>query len=645
MSKYPPPAQFAASAHIKNFETYLAFQEMAEIQPDSFWKELSRALVFDKPFTQVLEWNCPRAKWFVGGTLNISKNCLDRHAQKNPNRTALIWESEPMENQTAEEIRRLSYEDLLGLTCQIANSLKELGVKTGDRVAIYMPPLPETVAAMQACARLGAIHTVVFAGFSAVSLADRIQDSGAKVIICADGTYRKGRWLDLKSIVDEALLSEKSASIEKALVYRRDEKQKVTLHSERDILWADLVTKSSKTCPSVSLDSEHPLFILYTSGTTGKPKGLYHTQAGYLLWAHWTTRWLFDLKDSDIFWCTADCGWITGHTYLAYGPLSLGGTIFMYEGHPLSPHPGRVWDIVSRHHITTLYTAPTAIRNFMRFGEEWPKKYDLRSLRLLGSVGEPINPEAWLWYYKNIGRGECPIVDTYWQTETGGALIAPMPGATTLKPGSATRALPGIDAQIVNPESGEPCVPGEKGLLTVRKPWPGMARGIWGDPARFDKTYWNSSVYLKEVYVTQDFAVRDNDGDFWIEGRMDDVLNVAGHRLGSAEIESALIECPEVAESGVVGIPDELKGQGIALFVVLKEKTLQDIAQKTLSHEEIKTKVIDHLVKEIGAIVKPDRFEVLPVLPKTRSGKIIRRLLRELAVHGKYISDTSTLDS
>jgi acetyl-CoA synthetase len=641
---FHPPAQFSANAHIKNMATYEAFYQTAELQPDSFWTELSRALVFDKPFEKILDWKCPKANWFVGAKINVSKNCLDRHVKTQPHKTALIWESEPMEQSTAKEIRRLSYEDLLKLTCQIANTLVNLGVKKGDRVAIYMPMVPETVASMQACARIGAIHTVIFGGFSSQSIADRIGDCTPKLVITANGTYRKAKWMPLKPFVDEALQKSGTESVEKVLVWERDSSQKTEYKPDRDVKWSQSVDKAADFLPPVPLDSEDPLFILYTSGTTGKPKGLFHTQAGYLLWAHWSTRWLFDIKDNDIFWCTADCGWITGHTYLCYGPLSDGTTVMMYEGHPHAPNPGRFWDIIDRHHVTILYTSPTAVRSFMRTGDEWPKKFRKDSLRLLGTVGEPINPEAWLWYYKNIGNSKCPIVDTYWQTETGGALIAPFPGASILKPGSATQPLPGIITSIRKPQTGEECEPGEKGVLVLEKPWPSMARGIWGDPARFNKTYWNTSEHLINTYCTHDFAVKDKDGDYWIEGRMDDVLNVSGHRIGSAELESALIECPYVAESAAVGIPDSLKGQGIALYVSLKDSALGLLTKKELSHEIILQSINEHILKEIGAIAKPDRVEFLQNLPKTRSGKIMRRLVRELATHGKYLSDTTTLD-
>ncbi len=646
--KIHPPHGFSQAAHIKNLQTLEAFSHTAQVQPEAFWGELSKALIFEKKYDKILEWNCPKAKWFVGAQINVSRNCLDRHAKSTPHKTAIIWEGEPHDGKTAIEISRVSYLDLLEKTCQIANTLKDLGVKVGDRVAIYMPAVVETVASMQACARIGAIHTVIFGGFSAQAIADRIRDCTAKVIITADGTYRKGKWLGLKKVVDEALLKPGTESIEKVLVFERDKNQSHTTNpktnSDRDLLWSETVLKARTHCEIVPLDSEHPLFILYTSGTTGKPKGLFHTQAGYLLWAHWTTRWLFDFKDQDIFWCTADCGWITGHTYLAYGPLSLGGTIVMYEGNPLIPHPGRFWDIIDRHHVTTLYTSPTAVRTFMRLGDEWPKKYHLKSLRLLGSVGEPINPEAWLWYHKNIGQGQCPIVDTYWQTETGGAVIAPLPGANILKPGSANQPLPGIEAQIVNPETGDPLQTNQKGVLVIQKPWPSMARGIWGDPGRFEKTYWNTQPQLKNTYVTSDFAEKDEDGDIWIDGRMDDVMNVSGHRIGSAEIESASVESVFVSEAGAVGVNDPIKGQSITVFITLKSSTNELLKEGKITHQKIIEDIHQHIIQDIGSLARPDRIEFKESLPKTRSGKIMRRLLRELAETGEIKGDTTTLD-
>jgi len=643
--RFPPSPTFSQSAHISSETTAERFSETARAQPDAFWAELAKVITFDQPYTQVLEWKRPKASWFVNGKLNVSRQCLDRHLTTHPNKTALIWEGEPTSAEgIPSEERRLSYKELHALTCQIAWALKNMGIEKGDRIAIYMPMLPETVAAMLACARIGAIHTVIFGGFSAQSIADRIQDSGARLIITADGTYRKGKFLALKPIIDEALEKIPSQQLHHVLVYRRDPQQECPMTEGRDREWEKAVLHEETSFDPVSLDSEDPLFILYTSGTTGKPKGLFHTQAGYILWAHWSTRWLFDIKNDDIFWCTADCGWITGHTYVTYGPLSNGATVFLYEGAPLTPKPDRFWSMIERHKINILYTAPTAIRTFMRLGHEYPQKRNLNSLRLLGTVGEPINPEAWLWYHQWIGAGKCPVVDTWWQTETGGAMIAPMPGAHTLKPGSAMKPLPGIEADVVNPETGVSCQTGEKGVLVIKQPWPSMARGIWGDPLRYEKTYWNTKNELEGVYVTADFAMKDKDGDFWIEGRMDDVLNVSGHRLGSAEIESALVSHHDVAEAAVVGVADNIKGQSIAAFVTLKDRVQTQIKDQHLRVATIKSTLRDHVGNEIGAFAKPDQIRLASALPKTRSGKIMRRLLRELATTGEMRGDTSTLE-
>ena len=645
VKSFPPSPEFSADAHLKSEATVEAFRETARLQPEAFWTQLSRALRFETPFTQVLDWKMPRARWFTGGTINVSKNCLDRHlVGDQASKTAILWEGEPHSGRGPTEVRKISYTELHALTCQIANALKNEGVKSGDRVAIYMPMVPETVATMLACARIGAIHTVIFGGFSAQSIADRLIDSGAKVLVTANGTWRKGAFLNLKSIVDEALTREQVTELKSVIVYDRDSSQSCIMTPGRDRAWADAVLSQDKTCEAVALDTEHPLFILYTSGTTGKPKGLFHTQAGYLLWAHWTTRWLFDLKPNDVYWCTADCGWITGHTYVAYGPLSNGATVFMYEGAPTFPQSDRYWEMIARHKISVLYTAPTAIRTFMRFGEELPNKHKLTSLRVLGSVGEPINPEAWLWYHRVIGGSRCPIVDTWWQTETGGAMIAPFPGAHTLKPGSASKPLPGIEAEVVRAESAETCNDGEKGVLVIKKPWPSQARGIWGDPLRFEKTYWKTKPAFEGIYVTADFALRDVDGDTWIEGRMDDVMNISGHRIGSAEVESALVSHPAICEAAAVGIPDPIKGQALAVFITLNDKANADLQSGKLELESLKMDARNHVGKEIGALAKPDQVRIAKALPKTRSGKIMRRLLRELATTGKISGDTSTLE-
>ena len=634
----PPFAALAAQAHVSSETTRQSFCDTALAQRDAFWTQLSKVIKFRKPFTQVLDWKLPKASWFVGSELNVSENCLDKHLRERADKTAIIWEGEPEAS-----TRKLSWSELHALTCQIANAMAACGVTKGDRVLIYMPMLPETVATMQACARLGAIHTVVFAGFSSQAIHDRLVDSGAKLVVTADGTWRKGRFLALKSIADEAL-AKGGHAVSSVLVYRRDPSQPCPMTASRDHAWADTVALASPQCEAVALDSEHPLFILYTSGTTGKPKGLFHTQAGYLLWAHWTTRWLFDAKDDDIFWCTADCGWITGHTYIAYGPLSNGLTQFMYEGAPTHPKKDRFWEMIDRHKITTLYTSPTAVRMFMGAGEELPARHSLASLRILGSVGEPINPEAWQWLFEEIGHKRCPIIDTYWQTETGGAIVAPFPGASTLKPGSANKALPGILLDIVDPETGKSLGRGAKGALVIREPWPAMARGIWGDPSRFEKTYWRSSAALDGVYFTGDLASFDSDGDLWVEGRMDDVLNVSGHRIGTAEIESALVLHPDIYEAAAVGVPDPIKGQGLVVFVELTEKAYRDLAAGTRDIDHIKSEAREQIGREIGSFAKPNEVRIARALPKTRSGKIMRRLLRELATSGEIRGDTSTLE-
>jgi acetyl-CoA synthetase len=637
-AKILPFPHIAASAHISSETVRQSFCDTALSQRDAFWTQLSKVIKFHKPFNEVLEWKVPRASWFKGGELNVSENCLDRHLRDRGDKTAIIWEGEP-EGQT----RKLTWSELHALTCRISNALHAQGVVKGDRVLVYMPMVPETVATMQACARLGAIHTVVFGGFSSQSISDRLQDSGAKVIVTADGTYRKGRFMKLKSVVDEAL-AKGSHSVTSVLVFRRDAAQECAMTAGRDLSWEESVLKASPARVPLPLDSEDPLFILYTSGTTGKPKGLYHTQAGYLLWAHWSTRWLFDVQDEDIFWCTADCGWITGHTYIAYGPLSNGLTQFMYEGAPTHPNKDRFWEMIDRHKISTLYTSPTAIRMFMSSGEELPAKHSLASLRVLGSVGEPINPEAWNWFFENIGHKRCPIVDTYWQTETGGAMVAPFPGATVLKPGSATKGLPGVLLDVVDPETGKSLGRGKKGALIIREPWPSMARGIWGDPARFEKTYWRSSPAFDGVYLTGDLAMFDDEGDLWVEGRMDDVLNVSGHRIGTAEVESALVGHQDIYEAAAVGVPDTIKGQGIVVFVELTEKAYREIASGKRDIESIKNEAREQVGLEIGSFAKPNEVRIAKALPKTRSGKIMRRLLRELAVNGEIRGDTSTLE-
>jgi acetyl-CoA synthetase len=550
-------------------------------------------------------------------------NCLDRHLPSaRRNKAAILWEGEPGDQ------RVLTYQQLADEVGRVANGLKALGLKKGDRVGIYMPMVPEAAVAMLACARLGLTHSVIFGGFSAQAVRDRMNDAQAKAILTADGGYRRGDIVALKAQIDEAVKD--TPSVQHVIVLKRTG-QEIPMMEGRDVWWHDLVKTQSTVCPPEKLDSEHPLFILYTSGTTGKPKGIVHSTAGYLLGAMLTTKWVFDLKDDDIFWCTADIGWVTGHSYVVYGPLANGATVFMYEGAPNHPEPDRFWALIARWKINIFYTAPTAIRAFMRWGEEWPKKHDLSSLRLLGSVGEPINPEAWMWYQRVIGGNRCPIVDTWWQTETGGIMISPLPGATPTKPGSATKPLPGVDVEIVTRE-GKPVGAKEGGFLIIKKPWPAMLRGIYGDPQRFKEQYWSQ---IPGVYFTGDGARRDKDGYYWVMGRVDDVINVAGHRLGTMEVESALVSHPSVAEAAVVGKPDELKGTAIAAFVTLKSgQTGTDALKKEL---------ILHVAKEIGSIAKPDDLRFTDALPKTRSGKIMRRLLRDVAA-GNQTGDTTTLE-
>jgi acetyl-CoA synthetase len=573
----------------------------------------------------VLDWQPPHAKWFVGGKLNVSANCVDRHARSaHRNRAAIIWEGEPGDRRT------LTYFDLYREVSRFANVLKSLGVKKGDRVAIYLPLIPEAAIAMLACARIGAIHSVVFGGFSSDALRDRINDAQCSVLITADGGYRRGQIVPLKQMADEALKD--TPSIRHVVIVQRQAGESFPIHVKegRDHWYHRLMQDADATCPPEPMDAEDVLFILYTSGTTGKPKGIVHTTGGYLVGAYATTQWVFDLRDDDVYWCTADIGWITGHSYVVYGPLANGATVLMYEGAPDWPQRDRFWQLIEEHGATILYTAPTAIRAFMRWGTEWPAKRDLSSLRLLGSVGEPINPEAWMWYYQHIGRERCPIVDTWWQTETGHILITPLPGITPLRPGSATQPFPGISPEIRN-AAGEAVTEGG-GLLALTKPWPGMLRGIYGDPERFVQQYW--SKWKDGVYFTGDGARLDKDGNYWFLGRVDDVLNVAGHRLGTSEVESALVDHPKVAEAAVVGRAHEIKGQAVAAFVTLKE----GVAASPALVDELK----EHVVRKIGAIARPDQILFAADLPKTRSGKIMRRLLRDIA-DGKALGDTTTL--
>ena len=621
---FPPPTEFAGSARIGSLEDYERLRAEATATPDAFWARMAEELHWFKKWDTVLEWTPPYAKWFVGGKINISYNCLDRHLSgSRRNKAAIIWEGEPGEQRT------LTYAQLHTEVCRFANVLKRAGVESKDRVALYMPLVPELAIAMLACARIGATHSVIFAGFSADSLKDRINDAGCKVVVTADGGYRRGGEVALKPAVDEAL--KHTPSVKACIVVRRTGTN-IHMEAGRDYWWHEMMETVSADCPAEELDSEHPLYILYTSGTTGKPKGILHTTAGYLLQCHLTTKWIFDIKDEDIYWCTADIGWVTGHSYVVYGPLSNGATVLMYEGAPNYPEPDRFWKIIERHGVNIFYTAPTAIRAFIKWGEHWPLKHNLSSLRLLGTVGEPINPEAWMWYREIIGKGRCPIVDTWWQTETGAIMISPLPGVTATKPGSATKPLPGIEVDVMT-KSGEQVGANEGGYLVIKRPWPSMLRTIWGDDNRYQEQYWSE---IDGVYFAGDGARRDADGYFWIMGRVDDVINVSGHRLGTAEVESALVSHPAVAEAAVVGRPDELKGSAIVAFVTLEGQHV--------TSDDLKEELRKHVAREIGALARPDEIRFTDMLPKTRSGKIMRRLLRELAAGGAVRGDTTTLE-
>jgi acetyl-CoA synthetase len=624
---FKPSAKFAQAARIGSFKKYKKLYRASLKDPDKFWgKAAKEELTWFKPWKKVCVWKPPFAEWFVGGKINASVNCLDRHLTgAMRNKAAIIFEGEPG------DVVTLTYQQLHREVCLMANVLKKHGVKMGDRVMIYLPMIPEAVIAMLACARIGAPHSVVFSGFSAEALKERVNDCGAKVIITADGGFRRGTTIGIKRNVDEALLG--TPKVKSVLVVQRT-KQEVTMTPGRDYWLHEETHTVSSVCPPEVLDSEHPLFILYTSGSTGKPKGILHTTAGYLLGCHLTTKYYFDLRPEDVYFCTADVGWITGHSYVAYGVLSNGGTSLLYEGAPNYPEPDRFWRIIDRHKVNIFYTAPTAIRSFIKWGDDWLTPHDLSSLRLLGSVGEPINPEAWMWYHEKVGGKRCPIVDTWWQTETGCHMIAPMPGATPLKPGSATLPFFGVDAAVVD-DNGNETAPNVGGKLVIRKPWPSMLRSIYGDAARYRKTYWSE---IKGCYFAGDGARRDKDGYFWIVGRIDDVLNVAGHRLGTSEVESALVSHPDVAEAAVVGRPDELKGQAVVAFVTLKNGVIAGPALK----EALRA----HVAKEIGPIAKPDDIRFAEGLPKTRSGKIMRRLLKEVAASptGEIKGDTTTLE-
>ena len=621
---FKPSAEFSQQAHIKSIEEYDRLYAEAETNPEKFWGEIAGQLHWFRKWDKVLEWDAPWAKWFVGGQINLSYNCLDRHvATWRRNKAAIIWEGEPG------EVRTFTYQQLLTEVCKFANVLKSLGIQKGDTVAIYMGMTPELPIAMLACARIGAAHSVVFGGFSANALVDRINDAQCKAVVTQDGSYRRGAEIPLKATVDEALPG--CPSVKTVIVFKRTGSE-TKMEWGRDHWWHDLMADASDNCAAEPLDAEHPLYILYTSGSTGKPKGVVHTTGGYAVGTYITTKWVFDLKDEDIFWCTADIGWVTGHSYIVYGPLQNGATVVMYEGAPNHPEPDRFWQMIERHKVNVFYTAPTAIRAFMKWGERWPRRYEMNSLRLLGTVGEPINPEAWMWYREVIGRERCPIVDTWWQTETGMIMITPLPGAVATKPGSATRPFPGVIVDVVT-RQGEPVPAGAGGYLVIKQPWPSMLRTIFNDPDRYVSQYWSD---IPGVYFAGDGARKDEDGYFWIMGRVDDVINVSGHRLSTMEVESALVAHPSVAEAAVVARPDEVKGQAIAAFVTLE-----------LGNEpspELKEELRRWVAKEIGALAKPDDIRFSDALPKTRSGKIMRRLLREIASGSEVRGDTTTLE-
>ena len=621
---FPPPAEFSARARIGSLEEYRRLYDAAKQDPEGFWGERAAALPWTTPYTKVLDWHPPAAKWFVGGRLNASAACLDRHiAAGKGEKTALKWVGEP-----TGERREYTYRQLHAEVCQVAAGLRKLGIKPGEVVSIYMPMTPELVIAMLACARIGAVHSVIFGGFSSEAIADRNQDASAVAVITADGGWRRGASLPLKKNVDIAV--EKSPTVRHVVVLKRTG-QPVEMVAGRDIWWHDLVAGMPTDTVPEPMDSEAPLFILYTSGSTGKPKGIKHSTAGYILWAQTTSEWVFDLRDDDLFWCTADCGWITGHSYVTYGPLAAGASLLIYEGAPNAPHEGRFWEIIEAEKPTIFYTAPTAIRSFMKWGMTHIEGRDLSSLRLLGTVGEGINPEAWIWYHEVIGGKRCPIVDTWWQTETGGIMMSPLPGCTPTKPGSCTLPLPGVVPEIVD-ASGAPVTPGHGGWLVITQPWPGMLRGIWGDDERFVETYWSK---VPGKYLAGDNARQDKEGYYWIMGRIDDVLNVAGHRLSTIEIESALVSHPSVAEAAAVGRPHDVKGEAVAVFVTLRSGAPTD---------GLKDALRKHVRQQIGALAAPDDIHFAATLPKTRSGKIMRRLLRDIAAGRETVGDTTTLE-
>ena len=630
---FPPSKEFSKNALIKDFKELIELKQAAKNDSIKFWDNYAKSEIdWFEPYQTVLDdKNAPFYKWFPEGKLNISYNCLDRHIKNGlSDKTALIWQGEPGDN------KKFTYKELLKEVCKSANGLKSIGVKKGDLVCIYMPMIPEAMFAMLACARIGAQHSVVFGGFSSESLKDRLIDGNAKFVITADGGYRKDKEIELKKAVDLALEAGANEIVEKVIVVQRIKKE-IYMDSSRDLWWHELLQNKDDWCEPEKMNSEDRLFILYTSGSTGKPKGVVHTTAGYNLWSHLTFKWVFDIKEDDIYWCTADVGWITGHSYIVYGPLSNGATTLMYEGVPRASNLGAFWEVIQKYKVSIFYTAPTAIRSFMKSGREIPDKYDLSSLRLLGTVGEPINPEAWIWYKNVIGKDKCPIVDTWWQTETGGIMVSPIPGAVDTKPGSATFPLPGVEVSIVNKE-GEEVNSNEGGYLIIKKPWPGMMRTIHGDPERFKKSYWEFIPFKDEkyVYFAGDGARIDSDGYLWIMGRVDDVISVSGHRLGTMEIESALVSHESVAEAAVVGRKDSIKGESIVAFVSLEKNF-----QKSLN---LINELKQHVINEIGIIAKPEKIIISDALPKTRSGKIMRRILRSLASGEKVSGDISTLE-
>jgi len=622
---FPPPAEFSGKARIGSMAEYERLYKRSIEEPEEFWAEVAMDLEWFAPWTNVLEGSGPHAKWFTGGKLNLAHNCVDRYALgKRKDKVALLWEGEPG------EVRKLTFGELYVEIQKFANVLKSLGVKKGDRVALYMGMAPELAIALLACVRIGAVHSVIFGGFAAQAISDRVNDSDCQVVVTQDISYRRGAEVKLKHIVDEAM--EKCPGVRKVVVFQRAPSVTVPMKDGRDLWWHEAMTSVPAECKCEWQDAEDPLYILYTSGTTGKPKGLVHTTGGYSVQTYLTSKYIFDLQEHDVYWCTADIGWVTGHSYVVYGPLQNGATVMMYEGAPNWPENDRFWKIIDDHKVSVFYTAPTAIRAFIKWGNEWVHKHSLASLRLLGTVGEPINPEAWMWYHREIGKERCPIVDTWWQTETGAILIAPIPGAVPTKPGSATRPFFGVVPDVVS-KDGEPVPAGQGGLLVIKKPWPSIARTIWGDAERYEKAYFSE---IPGIYFTGDGARRDADGYYWLMGRVDDVINVSGHRLGTMEIESALVAHPKVAEAAVVGRPHEMKGQAIAAFVSLENGHEPS--------EELKQELRSWVAKEIGALARPDDLRFTPTLPKTRSGKIMRRLLRELATTGTVTGDTTTLE-